>query len=125
MGQPGKRDVKGTHSLFIDDLKLYQENHKTLKDVNQMILQASNDTGACHGVAKCAEIIFERGKLVRGKGLQVLNERMKATDPDENEICKFLGVVKADGIKKEEVYNREKGEISRRMNIITRTELYD
>ena len=36
---------------------LQLENHKTLKDVNEMILQASNDTGnACYGVAKFAEI---------------------------------------------------------------------
>ena len=31
MGQPEKRDVKRTHSLFVDDLKVYQVNHKTLK----------------------------------------------------------------------------------------------
>ena len=41
-----------------------------------MIVQASNDTGACYGVAKCAEVVFERGKMVKGEGLQVLNERM-------------------------------------------------
>ena len=41
-------------------------------------------------------------------------------DPNE-----FLGVEQADGIKKKEVYNRVKEEISRRMNIITRTELND
>ena len=37
----------------------------------------------------------------------------------------FLGVEQTDGIKKKEVYNRVKEEISRRMNIITRTELND
>ena len=123
MGQPGKRDVKRTHNLFVDDLKVHQYNHKTLKDVNEMIVQASNDTGACYGVAKCAEVVFERGKMVKGEGLQVLNERMRTIDPDKNEIYKFLGVKQADGIKKKEVYNRVKEEISRRMNIITRTEL--
>ena len=40
MGQPGKRDVKCTHILFVDDLKVYQESHETLKDVNEMIVQA-------------------------------------------------------------------------------------
>ena len=45
-GQPGKREVKRTHSLFIDNLKVYQENHKILKDVNETIVQASHDTGA-------------------------------------------------------------------------------
>ena len=52
MGQPGKREVKRTHSLFIDDLKVYQESHKILKDVNETIVQASHDTGACYGVVK-------------------------------------------------------------------------
>ena len=47
MGQPGRRDVKCTHSLFLDDLKVYQESHKTLKDINKMIVKASNDTDAC------------------------------------------------------------------------------
>ena len=80
MGQPGKRDVKRTHSLFADDLEVYQESHKTLKDVNEMIIQASNNTGACYGVAKCVEVVFKIGKMVKGQGLQVLNGRMKTIE---------------------------------------------
>ena len=57
--------------------------------------------------------------------IQLLNEKMKTIDPDENENYKFLGVEQADEIKRKEVYNRVKEEISRRMNIITRTELND
>jgi hypothetical protein len=30
MGEPGNRLVKRTHSLFVDDLKVYQENRNTL-----------------------------------------------------------------------------------------------
>ena len=41
---------------------------------------------------KCAEIVFERGKIVRGEGLQVLEECMESMDPDENEIYKFLEI---------------------------------
>ena len=88
MGQPGKRDVKRTHSLFVDDLKLYRESHKTLKDITKMIVQGSNDTGVCYGVAKCAEIDFERRKMMKSEGLQVLNEGMKTIDPDENEMMR-------------------------------------
>ena len=47
-----------------------------------MIVQASNDTGTCYGVAKRAEVVFERGKMVKGEGFQMLNERMKSIDPD-------------------------------------------
>ena len=108
MGQPEMRDVKRTHSLSVDDLKVYQESHKILKEVNEMIVQASNDTGACNGISKCAEVVFEGGKMVKGEGLQVLNERMKTIDPDQNEIYKFLGVEQADGIKKKEMHNTKK-----------------
>ena len=83
----------------MNDLKVYQESHKTLKDANDMIVQASNDTGACYGVAKCAEVIFGRGKIVKDESLQVLNERMKTIDPEENEIGKFSRFERADGIK--------------------------
>ena len=108
MGQPGKRYIKRTHSLFVDYLKVYQECHKTLRNVNRMIVQASNDTGVCYRVAKCAKIVFQRGKMVKSESLQVLNETMKIMDPNKNEICKFLGVDQADGIKMKEAYNRVK-----------------
>ena len=38
MGQPGKKEVKWTPSLFIDDLKVYQEIHKILKDFIMRLL---------------------------------------------------------------------------------------
>ena len=47
MGPRGNRDVSRTHSLFFDDLKVYQESHGILRDVNEVIVQASHDNGAC------------------------------------------------------------------------------
>ena len=120
MGLPGCRDIIQTHSLFVDNLKQYQENHETLKDVNEIILQASHDTGTCYGVAKCAEIVFEHGKMVRGKGLQVLEEHMEPVGPDENEIYKFLGIEQADGIKTKRVYERVEHEVTKRVRMLTR-----
>ena len=35
----------GTHSL--DNPQIYQESHQKLKVVNEMIMKASIDTGAC------------------------------------------------------------------------------
>ena len=125
MGEPGNRVVKRTHSLFVDDLKVYQESHQALKIVNEIIVQASHDTGACYGVSKCAEIIFKNGKMVKGEGLQVLEERMKTMDPDENEIYKFLGIEQTDGIRTKAVYERVKEEVAKRMKMIVKTELND
>ena len=44
---------------------------------------------------------------------------------DQNKIYKFLGVEQADGIKAKEVYARVKGEVTRRLEILTKTELND
>jgi len=67
--------VSRTHSLFVDDFQAYQKSHKMLKEVNEVIVQASYDTGACYGVSKCADIVFEHGNMVKGEGL-----RMKFTN---------------------------------------------
>ena len=85
MGPPGSRYVSRAHRLFVDDLKVYHETHEMLKDVNEVIVQASHDTEAWYGVLKCAEIMFEHGKMVRREGLEVLEERMKTMVPDENQ----------------------------------------
>ena len=52
MGKPGNRIVKRTHSLFVDDLKVYQESRNALKNVNEVIVQASHNTKDCYG-SKC------------------------------------------------------------------------
>ena len=93
--------------------------------MNEIIVQASHDTGACYGVTKCAEIVFELGKMVRGEGLQVLEKRMESMDPDENEINKFLGTEQADGIKTKRVYEQVKHEVTKRVRMLINTELND
>ena len=47
MGRTGKRDVKRTHSLFIDDLKVSQENHKKLEVANEVIACESKHRHRC------------------------------------------------------------------------------
>ena len=37
--------------------------------------------------------------MVKGEGLEVLEKRMKAIDPDENEIYKFLVMEQVIGLK--------------------------
>ena len=46
MGPSRERLTKRTHSLFIDDLKTYQEGHKQMEVANEIIMKASDDTGA-------------------------------------------------------------------------------
>ena len=103
MGEPGLRNVNRTQ-FFVHDIKVYQESHDFLKEINEIIVQASFDTGACYGGSKCAEIVFEPGKIINGEGLQVLQERMEALDPTEDDMYRFLGEAKnVDNRVKEEV----------------------
>ena len=49
-----------------------------------------------YGVKKCAEIVFRRGRMVKGDGLQVLKERVEALDPAKHDCYKFLGCEESD-----------------------------
>ena len=61
-------------------------------------MKASMDTEACYGVKKCAKVVFKDEKLVEGEGLRVLEESMKALDPEKKEVYKFLGCEQGDKI---------------------------
>ena len=125
MGQKDEERVKRTHSLFIDDLKTYQENQQKLEIANEMIVKASMDTGACYGVKKCAEIVFKKGKMIKGEGLTVLEEKMEALDPNKNEIYTFLGCEQANKIDVKRVMERVKKEIRKRLDHLTSLNLND
>ena len=125
MGELSNCIKKRTYRIFVDDLKVYQETHNVLKNVNEIIVQASHDTRACYGVSKCAEIIFEHGNMVRRENLQVLEERMKTMDPVENEVYKFLRIEQGDGIRTKMVFERVKEKVSKRVKMIANTELND
>ena len=90
-----------------------------------MIVKASVDTGACHGVKKCAEVVFRRGKMIKGEGLTVLEENTEALDPEKNEIYKFLGCDYADKIDVKRVMERVKKEIRKRLDHLTSLNLND
>ena len=45
-----------------------------------MIVKANMNTGPCYGVNKCKEIGFRKGKIIKGEGLAVLEEKMDALD---------------------------------------------
>ena len=68
MGEPGNRVCKRIHGLFVDDLKVYGDNHKKLEVTNETIVKASTDVGAAYGVSKA---VFERGVIKKGEGLDV------------------------------------------------------
>ena len=52
-------------------------------------MKSTRDTGAYNRVKKFSKIAFNRGRMVKA-GLDVLAERMKVPDPEQNINYKFL-----------------------------------
>ena len=90
-----------------------------------MIVKASMDTGVCYGVKKCGDIVFRKGKMIKGEGLAVLEEKMDALDPNKNEIYEFFGCKQADKIDVKRVMERVKIEKRKRLDHLTRLNLND
>ena len=104
---------------------MYQENYQKLEIANETVVKASMDTGACYGVKKCAEIVFRKGMMVKAEGLPVLEEKMKALDPEMNEVYKFLGCEQSDDIDAKMVLERVKKEIKKRTEHLVKLHLND
>ena len=119
----GRIDIKYRHSFLIDELKVYLEILNMLKKVNEIILPVSCQNRAYYGVVKCAEIVFKSRKILKSKGLQALQEKMKTMDPYHKEILKLFLHKQADGEKIKEMCNRVKEEVTKRMKTITKTKL--
>ena len=63
MGEPGKRKVKRTHSLFIDNLKVYQESYKNLKGVNVAYVNLKRDVSG-RGLKSYEMSLLKQTKLL-------------------------------------------------------------
>ena len=83
------------------------------------------NTGACYGVKKSAEIVFRKGKMIKGAGLAVIEEKTDALGPNKNEIYKFLGCEQAGKINVKRVIERVMTEIRKRLDYLTGLNLND
>ena len=88
-------------------------------------MKISSDTGACYDVKKCGEVVFKDGKMIKGMGLDILQENMRALDPNENEIYKFLGCQQGDKIDLKRVMERVKKAVRRRAEQVVNRNLND
>ena len=66
-------------------------NNNNKNNTSHNNVQASHDRRACYGVSKCADIVLERSKMVRGEGLEVLEERMKMMTQTKMKIISSWG----------------------------------
>ena len=117
--QLGPRNNKVTHFYFIDDLKVVEANETDLQETNMIVTGISQDTGMTFGVSKCAEVLYKRGKMTKGKGLQIDNNKAEYLDPESAEYYKFLGIEEGDGQLDDKAKERVIEECFKRVRVIT------
>ena len=66
----------------------------------------------------CKDCVRTGGKMFKGEELEVLEERMKTMDPENNEIYNFLLIEQADGIKIKKVFERVKAKVNKRVKML-------
>ena len=93
--------------------------------VNRILVQASIDTVVVNGANKCSEIIFIKGNIIKTEELQIMQERMKALDPNGNEIYKFLRCEQAERIDMKKVMEKIQIPIEQRTRKLVEEGLYD
>ena len=97
------------HLLFMDDLKLYASNEKSLESSIQTVRVFSNNIGMEFGVGKCAVLTMKKGKMANSDGIALLNKiTMKGLK--EGDSYKYLGVIRVDGMKHYEMKEKVKTE---------------
>ena len=88
-------------------------------------VRMSTNTGAVYDINKCAVMEIERGKVIKGEELYVINEKMNALDPENNEVYK-CECEESSGISKTNVMARITEETTKkRANGLMELELYD
>ena len=125
LGPRNNRGPKVTHFYFIDDLKVVESNEKDLQETNRIVTGISQDTGMTFGVSKCAEVVYKRGKMTKGEGLQIDNNKAECLDPEDNKYYKFLGIEEGDGQLDEKAKERVIEECFKRVESLRKTELYE
>ena len=102
-----------------------EANEKELQETNMIVTGISQDTGMTFGVSKCAEVVYKRGKMTKGEGLQIDNSKVKCLDPESAEYYKFLGIEEGDGQLDDKTKERVIEECFKRVESLRNTELFE
>ena len=86
------KKLKGTNNSIVKDfskkaMQIYKEKQKEVLTNRKL-----------GKIAKCAKIVFQKGKMIKGKRLAVLKVRIGALDQNKNDFYRFLGCEQADKI---------------------------
>ena len=113
-----------THSLFVDDLKIYAKSKEKLTKVLSDTKSQMMDAGLLWREVKCAVLHLKRGKVVDKDGDIRLDEEITLKCL-ENQPYKFLGMPETDIHNTDKLMQLLIENISQRTNVIWTSSLSD
>ena len=125
MGRPEQHDIKRTHSLFVDNLKVYQQDHQKLQVANEIIVKVSMDTGVSYWVKKSLEVVYNAGTIIKGEKLAVPEKKDESTRSRTKQSMKFLGCEQPGKTEVKKMMTRAKKEMQNRTEQLVRIDLHD
>ena len=103
----GNADRRVNHLLFMDDLKLYASDEDELESLVNVVDGYSRDIGMKFEMDKCALLMMERGKRVKGGMELPSGEVMKEVDESG---YKYFGVLQTEEVMDKEMKRKIKEE---------------
>ena len=108
--------------LFMDNLKSYTSNEKSLESLIQTLRVFSNDIGMEFVVEICVVLLMKKGKVANSDRIALLNEKiMKGLKEGDSYI--YIGLIQAKGTKHHERKKTIKTKQNRRVTKILETKL--
>ena len=119
--QLGRQGIVINHLMFMDDIKIYAKNTKSLDSLVQTIRIITEDMRMEFGIDKCAVVNIVRGKTIQTEGIKL---------PDNKTIqdigmtpYKYLGILESDTIKSQEMKIAIRKEYFSRVKAILKSKL--
>ena len=114
---------KINHLMYVDGIcKLFAKNEKELENLIHVVRIYSQDIGMEFGIEKWAMLLMKSGKRHMTDGMELPNQN-KIWTHGENEPYKYLGILKADTIKRVEMKDKIQKEYLRRTRKLLETKL--
>ena len=105
----------------MDDLKLFAKNEDQIDSLVNTVRIFLEDIKMKYGLPKCEMLIMKRGKLVKNEGISMPDGKMIRNIEEDG--YKYLGILKADGVKHEQIKGQIKKQFIRRVRNILKSKL--
>ena len=122
MGYKLTSDTSINHLLYMDDLKLYAKNDKEIDALTNTVRIFSSDIKMKFGFEKCAKVTINRGKLIKGCGIPILDGEIKNLEIEEE--YKYLGLLESDQLCAKKIKTKAKETYKKRLRNILKSKLH-